>query len=58
MSQLSGDFFIDGGGSFIAGRGTVKISGLTLAEAQELIQKQLAGRCPRSAGSKCAHQGI
>jgi len=41
--QLSGDFFIDGGGEVLLPvAGTVKISGLTLAEAQELIQKQFA----------------
>jgi polysaccharide export outer membrane protein len=41
--QLSGDFFIDGGGEVLlplAGR--VRISGLTLAEAQAVIQKQFA----------------
>src|SRR5262245_59545859 len=41
--QLSGDFFIDGGGEVLLPiAGSVKISGLTLAEAQELIQKQFA----------------
>jgi polysaccharide biosynthesis/export protein len=41
--QLSGDFFIDGGGEVLLPvAGKVKISGLTLAEAQELIQKQFA----------------
>jgi polysaccharide export outer membrane protein len=41
--QLSGDFFIDGGGQVLLPVvGSVKISGLTLAKAQELIQKQLA----------------
>jgi polysaccharide export outer membrane protein len=41
--QLSGDYFIDGGGEVLLPvAGTVKISGLTLAEAQELIQKQFA----------------
>ena len=41
--QLSGDFFIDGGGEILLPvAGSVRISGLTLAEAQELIQKQFA----------------
>ena len=41
--QLSGDFFIDGGGEVLLPvAGSVRISGLTLAEAQELIQKQFA----------------
>jgi len=41
--QLSGDFFIDGGGEVLLPvAGSIKISGLTLAEAQELIQKQFA----------------
>jgi polysaccharide export outer membrane protein len=41
--QLSGDFFIDGGGEVLLPlAGSVSISGLTLAKAQELIQKQFA----------------
>jgi polysaccharide export outer membrane protein len=41
--QLSGEFFIDGGGEVLLPvAGSVRISGLTLAEAQELIQKQFA----------------
>ena len=41
--QLSGDFFIDGGGEILLPlAGSVRVSGLTLAEAQELIQKQFA----------------
>ena len=41
--QLSGDFFIDGGGEVLLPiAGSVRVSGLTLAEAQELIQKQFA----------------
>ena len=41
--QLSGDFFVDGGGGVLLPvAGSVRISGLTLAEAQELIQKQFA----------------
>ena len=41
--QLSGDFFVDGGGGVLLPVvGSVRISGLTLAEAQELIQKQFA----------------
>ena len=41
--QLSGDFFIDGGGEVLLPlAGSVRISGLTLAEAQALIQKQFA----------------
>lgn len=42
-SQLSGDFYVDGGGEVLLPlAGSVRISGLTLAEAQELIQKQFA----------------
>jgi polysaccharide biosynthesis/export protein len=41
--QLSGDFFIDGGGEVLLPvAGGVRISGLTLAEAQELVQKKFA----------------
>jgi polysaccharide export outer membrane protein len=41
--QLSGDFFIDGGGEVLLPvAGSVRISGLTLAGAQEAIQKQFA----------------
>jgi polysaccharide export outer membrane protein len=41
--QLSGDFFIDGDGDVLLPvAGSAKIGGLTLAEAQELIQKQFA----------------
>jgi polysaccharide export outer membrane protein len=41
--ELSGDFFIDGGGEILLPvAGSVKISGLTLAEAQDLIQKKFA----------------
>ena len=41
--QLSGDFFIDGGGELLLPvAGSVNVSGLTLAEAQESIQKKLA----------------
>jgi polysaccharide biosynthesis/export protein len=41
--QLSGDFFIDGGGELLLPvAGSVKVSGLTLAEAQESIQKKFA----------------
>ena len=41
--QLSGNFFIDGsGGVLLPVAGSVRISGLTLAEAQEVIQKQFA----------------
>jgi len=41
--QLSGDVFIDGGGEVLLPvAGSVRISGLTLAEAQALIQKQFA----------------
>ena len=41
--QLSGDFFIDGGGEILLPvAGSVKISGLTLAEAQDVIQKKFA----------------
>ena len=41
--KLSGDFFVDGGGGVLLPVvGSVRISGLTLAEAQELIQKQFA----------------
>ena len=41
--QLSGDFIVDGGGEVLLPlAGSVRISGLTLAEAQELIQKQFA----------------
>jgi polysaccharide biosynthesis/export protein len=41
--QLSGDFFIDGGGEVLLPvAGSVRVSGLTLVEAQELIQKQFA----------------
>ena len=42
-SQLSGDFYVDGGGEVLLPlAGSVKISGLTLPEAQELIQKKFA----------------
>jgi polysaccharide export outer membrane protein len=42
-SQLSGDFYIDGGGAVLLPlAGSVKISGLTLPEAQDLIQKKFA----------------
>ena len=41
--QLSGDFIIDGGGGVLLPlAGGIRISGLTLAEAQSLIQKQFA----------------
>ena len=41
--QLSGDFFIDGGGEVLLPvAGSVKISGLTLIEAQEVIRKKFA----------------
>jgi polysaccharide export outer membrane protein len=41
--QLSGDFFVDGGGEVLLPlAGSVRVSGLTLAGAQELIQKQFA----------------
>jgi len=41
--QLSGDFFIDGGGEVLLPvAGAVRVSGLTLAQAQALIQKQFA----------------
>ena len=41
--QLSGDFIIDGGGEALLPLvGSVRIGGLTLAEAQELITKQFA----------------
>jgi polysaccharide export outer membrane protein len=41
--QLSGEFFIDGGGDVLLPlAGSVRLSGLTLAEAQELIRKQFA----------------
>ena len=41
--QLSGDFFVDGGGEVLLPlAGSVRVSGLTLAEAQELIRKQFA----------------
>jgi polysaccharide export outer membrane protein len=41
--QLSGDFFIEGGGEVLLPvAGSVRISGLSLAEAQDLIQKQFA----------------
>ena len=41
--QLSGDFFIDGGGEILLPvAGSVRISGLTLAEAQDVIQKKFA----------------
>jgi len=41
--QLSGDFIIDGGGEVLLPvAGGVRISGLTLAGAQRLIQKQFA----------------
>jgi polysaccharide export outer membrane protein len=41
--QLSGDFFIDGGGDVLLPvAGSVKIGGLTLSQAQGLIQKQFA----------------
>ena len=41
--QLSGDFFIDGGGEVLLPvAGAVRVSGLTLAQAQVLIQKQFA----------------
>ena len=41
--QLSGDFIIDGGGEVLLPlAGSVKIIGLTLAGARELIQKQFA----------------
>ena len=41
--QLSGEFYVDGGGEVLLPlAGSVKLTGLTLAEAQELIQKQFA----------------
>ena len=41
--QLSGEFYVDGGGDVLLPlAGSVKLTGLTLAEAQELIQKQFA----------------
>jgi polysaccharide export outer membrane protein len=41
--QLSGDFFIDGGGEVLLPvAGAVCVSGLTLAQAQQLIQNQFA----------------
>ena len=42
-SQLSGDFYVDGGGAVLLPlAGSVTISGLTLPEAQDLIQKKFA----------------
>ncbi|MGH6825793.1 polysaccharide biosynthesis/export family protein [Methyloceanibacter sp.] len=42
-SQLSGDFYVDGGGEVLLPlAGSVRISGLTLPEAQELIQRKFA----------------
>ena len=41
--QLSGDFFIDGGGGILLPlAGPVEVSGMTLAEAQKLIQERFA----------------
>ena len=41
--KLSGDFFVDGDGEVLLPvAGSVRIAGLTLAQAQELIQKQFA----------------
>ena len=40
--QLSGDFIIDGGGGILLPlAGSVSLNGLTLAEAQQLIQERL-----------------
>lgn len=42
-TQLSGDFYIDGGGEVLLPlAGSVRLSGLTLPEAQEVIQKKFA----------------
>ena len=41
--QLSGDFIIDGGGGILLPIvGSISLGGLTLAEAQQLIQKRFA----------------
>src|SRR5262245_27523821 len=41
--QLSGEFFIDGGGGILLPlAGAVSLSGLTLAQAQQLIQERFA----------------
>ncbi len=41
--QLSGEFIVDGGGSILLPlAGSVSVSGLTLAEAQQLIQERFA----------------
>jgi polysaccharide biosynthesis/export protein len=41
--QLSGDFVVDGGGGILVPlAGSVSLKGLTLAEAQQLIQERLA----------------
>jgi polysaccharide export outer membrane protein len=42
-TQLSGDFYVDGGGEVLLPlAGSVRLSGLTLPEAQEVIQKKFA----------------
>ena len=55
--QLSGQFIVDGGGGILLPlAGAVSLSGLTLAEAQKLIQDRFADGVFDSTGCQRTHQ--